>query len=377
MLIALLGLGKGLQNGVAYEFRDDAVNSIWVYPGQTSIPFKGLQPGRYVQFTNQDYGFLKDQVEGVEHLSARFYIRGTVTVTYKQEYGAYDVRSVHPGHQFLENTIVKEGRFINDLDIRDFRKVVAIGEPVKNDLFKNEEAVGKFVKINGISFRVVGIFKDEGGENEERNIYLPISTAQRTFNGGNKVNQLMFTVGDATLEESQAMVKTLTNDLAKRHNFAPDDARAVRIRNNIEGFQQFMDLMGGIQLFITVIGVLTLMAGVIGVGNIMLVVVKERTKEIGIRKALGATPMSIIGMIVMEAVVITMVAGYIGMFLGILFLDNVGSLIPPDSFFREPEVKLSVAIKSTLLLVVAGGLAGLFPALKASRIRPIEALRDE
>jgi len=377
MLVVLLGSGTGLAHGIEYQFRDDAINSVWVSSGQTSVPYKGLRPGRDVQFTNADHDELSSQVDGVEHITSRFYASGELNVTYGSEFGSFDIRSVHPDHQYLEKTQVTEGRFLNDLDIAERRKVATIGVLVAEALFGKQPPIGRYIEINGIPFRVVGVFEDEGGEGEMSKIYLPISTAQRTFNGADRVSQIMYTTGDADLAASQRMVEDTRDRLADRHDFAPDDARAVFIRNNAEFFQQFIGIMAGIRLFIWVIGIGTLLAGVVGVSNIMMIVVKERTREIGVRKALGATPGSVLGLILLESVLITSVAGYIGLVLGVGVLEAVGSRLPETSFFLDPSVDLRVAVAATVLLVVAGTLAGLVPARRAAGIPPVEALRHD
>ncbi len=377
ILIILLGSGKGLENGVKHMFRDDAINSIWMFGGTTSVPYKGLKPGRVTRFTNEDYSLIKDQVDGVEHISSRFRLSGSVTVTYKSEFGSFDVRCVHPAYVHIENTIITEGRYVNDQDVANFRKVVAIGRRVKDALFKSENPMGKHLMINGVAFKVVGIFSDEGSDSEEEKVYIPVSTAQRAFGGSNRVNQVMFTIGDATLEESMVIADDLLQEMSQKHLFDPEDQRAIHIRNNVKEFQRFQKVLGGIAVFIWVIGIMTIIAGVVGVSNIMLIVVKERTKEIGIRKAIGATPRSIVFMILQEAIFITSVSGYIGLVAGIGLLELVNTVMPPTPFFRYPEVDLGIAITAVIVLVVAGALAGLFPALKAASIKPIEALRAE
>ncbi|MEZ4827708.1 MAG: ABC transporter permease [Bacteroidia bacterium] len=378
MLVILLGAGNGLKYGVSNMFKDDAINSIWISGGMTSIPYKGLQPGRQVQFTNEDFDMVKSQIEGIDHISARFNIRSGITVNYKNEYGSFSVRCVHPDYKYLEKTIIKEGRFVNDLDISEYRKVVAIGVRVRDALFAHEPAMGKYINLNGISFKVVGIFEDEGSEGETEMLYIPISTAQRTFNGANNINQIMVTVGDADLEESMKIANNIREKLAKRNNFSLDDPKAAYVRNSIEQFQNIMGVIGGIQAFIWVIGIGTILAGVVGVGNIMMIVVKERTKEIGIRKAIGATPWSILSLIIQESVFITSMAGYLGLILGVGLLSLVASFVPADTpMFSNPEINLVVAFEAMILLVVAGTAAGMVPAVKAARIRPIEALRDE
>ncbi|MCP3957471.1 MAG: ABC transporter permease [bacterium] len=376
MLIILLGSGNGLANGVEYQFRDDAINSLWIRSGQTSMPHQGHRPGRMVQFTNEDHDLIAAAVDGVEHTTGRYYVRSP-TVTYGKESGNYDVRAVHPGHLYVENTIMTEGRYINELDVQQVRKTTVIGDLVKQALFKGEPAIGELIEINGVAFKVVGVFEDAGGQNEMEKIYLPISTAQRTYGGANRLAQMMVTTGDADLAESEAIMDDIRRRIAARHNFAEDDERAMSIFSNLKNFQRFLNLMGGIRLFVWIIGIGTILAGVVGVSNIMMIAVQERTKEIGIRKALGATPRSIIGLVLQESVLITGVAGYIGLVLGVGLLELAAEKMPHSEFFLNPSVDLKVAIYATLLLVLAGAVAGGFPARRAARIRPIEALRDE
>lgn len=377
MLIILLGAGNGLQNGVEYQFKDDAVNSIWIRPGETSLPHKGMQPGRRIQLTNEDFEDLSERVEEVEHITGRFYPGGISSISYGDEYGSFSTRAVHPGHQYLENTTVVQGRYINEKDIADARKVVIIGLQVKEALFDQKPALGKYIKLNNIPFKVVGIFEDEGQEGETEIVYLPVSTAQRTFNGANRLNQIMMTLGDASLEESQRITDYIARYLSLAHVYDPADAKAMSVRNNIENYQEFLNVMMAIKFFIWIIGIGTILAGIVGVSNIMMIVVKERTKEIGVRKALGATPWSIVSLILQESIFITSLAGYIGLVLGVAMLELAAQAFPGTEYFRNPEVNLSIALQATVLLVVCGGLAGFFPALRAARIRPIEALRDE
>jgi putative ABC transport system permease protein len=377
ILVVLLGSGQGLAHGVEYSFRDDAVNAIWLRSGQTSVPYKGLRPGRNVQFTNEDYELIRQGVPGVDHITARFFIRGNLTVAYEGQTSSYDVRSVHPDHQFLEKTIMLEGRFLSPLDLREYRKVAVIGTKVHEQLFRGAPALGKYIKINGVPFQVVGVFTDEGGEGELEKIYLPITTAQRTFNGANRVGMVMMTVGDATVDRSKAITEDIKHRMSDRHDFDPADERAIYLNNGVEQFQRFVNLMGGIRAFVWVIGIGTLLAGVVGVSNIMMIAVKERTREIGVRKAIGATPGSVMGLVLQEAVLITGVAGYIGLVTGVAVLEAMSRGISGSDFFKNPEVHFGVAVSATVLLVVAGAVAGFVPARRAAAIRPIEALREE
>lgn len=377
MLIILLGSGNGLENGVKEEFKGDAVNSIWVNSGQTSKPYKGLKPGRRIQFTNQDYEAIK-KVNYKEHISSRFTIWENTTISYNNDHATYDIFVCHPDYGYLESLEVTKGRFLNDIDINEFRKSVVIGEIVEKELFKGEQAINKYIKVAGIPFKVVGVFTDPGSERDMTRVYIPISTAQRIFNRGNRVGQISLTLGDATVAQSNITVDEIRHDLAQRHKFDPDDQRAIFIWNALENYKKFLNLFAGIRLFIWVIGVGTLIAGVVGVSNIMVVVVKERKKEIGIRKSMGATPNSIIGMILRESILITAFAGYFGLVMGVGLLELVSPLFNESrNFFKNPEVDLMVALSATLILIAAGAIAGFIPARKAASIKPVIALRDE
>lgn len=382
ILIILMGFGSGFQHGVEHQFDDDATNSLWIRAGKTSKPFNGLKPGRQIQFTNQDYEAIK-QIDGVEYITGRYYLSGEFTVRYKNNLSFFNVRSCHPDHQYLEKTLVTTGRYLNDKDQQEKRKVTVIGEKVVEVLFGNLNPIGKYVNVNGIEYKVVGTFKDEGNEFEQKVIYIPISTAQIAYGGGNSVHMLMVTVGNATEAESKMIEAEVLSYLSGKHNFDPTDKKAVRIFNGVANFMEFMNLFTGIRFFLFIVGVFTLIAGVVGVSNIMLIVVKERTKEVGVRKALGATPNSIIGLFLQESMFITLMAGYIGLLAGFAFIDS-GSLSVmmesfgfPMDFFIRPEVSLKGALTATLVLALFGSLAGFFPARKAAKVEPIEALKDE
>lgn len=377
LLVIMLGAGKGLQNGFEYEFSDEAVNSIWLWPGETSIAHKGMQPGRDVQFTDKDYELIQNQIAQADNISGRFFARTSILVTYESKYGSFSTRAIHPAYKQIEVINTLEGRFINEKDIAERRKVVCITEKVQEELFEDEEEIiGKYIELNNIPFKVVGLMKEVGEEGEDANIYIPITTAQLVFNGGNKINQLIFTIGDASVDESILISDQIRRLIAASHVFSPKDKKALNVYNSVEDYQEFMQVMNAIKLFLWIVGIGTIMAGVIGVSNIMLIIVKERTREIGIRKALGATPWSVVSLILQESVFITAVAGYGGLLFGVFCLEMIGGLFNSE-FFRNPEVDLAVAVQATILLVVTGALAGLVPALKAARIRPIEALRDE
>ena len=381
MLVVLLGAGRGLANGIQYQFRDDAVNSIWIFPGKTSMPYDGQGPGRQIQLDNGDYDAIK-ALPGVEHISGRLYLWNEGTVSRGDKHTAYDIRAVHPDHRYIEKTEMITGRFINDIDLNQRRKVAVIGDEVREFLFRpDEDPIGQWITIYGLQYEVVGVFHDEGGEGERKKIYIPISTAQMAYGGAqggtDKMNHLMFTVGDASAAASKALETRVTKLLAKRHHFSPDDKRALRTRNNLEEYGKIATVITMMQLMVWVVSLLTILAGIVGVSNIMLIAVRERTREIGVRKALGATPGSILSMITQEALVLTAVAGYVGLAAGVGLIALVAHFMPASDFFRNPEIDMRIAIMATILLVITGTLAGFFPAWRAARVHPIEALRDE
>ncbi|MEI6433271.1 MAG: ABC transporter permease [Bacteroidota bacterium] len=379
MLIILLGSGAGLENGVKEQFKGGAINGVWISSGQTSIKYKGLKIGRQIKFTNEDYNSLKTSVDGYDRISARLFL-GNRLVSYKNEYGSFFLSPCHPDYGFIKEIDIIQGRFLNKLDITEFRKVAVIGEKVKSTLFKGSDTVplGKYIKVSGVLFQVVGIFRDYSrNDNEQKRVYIPISTAQRVFQGENVINQISFTTGEATDDESKMMIQKSKQILSKLHTVDIEDKQAIEVWNKSEDVKKFKALFAGIRLFIWIIGIGTIIAGIVGVSNIMMIVVRERTKEIGIRKSLGATPGSIIALIMQEAIVITSFAGYIGLVLGVGLLELISRNMPASEFFRNPEADFSIAISATILLIVAGAIAGFFPAMHAARVKPVEALRDE
>lgn len=379
MLIILLGSGKGLENGVQEQFEGSATNGIWVSSGVTSKEFKGLNAGRRINFTNQDYSSIKTSVNGHEYISSRMFM-GNMLISYKDQYGSFYLSPCHPDYGIIKEVKMLNGRFLNQIDIDKSRKVAAIGEQVKSSLFKGSDtiAVGKFIKVNGVLFKVIGVFRDfSRNDDEMKRIYIPITTAQKVYFGNNVINQISFTTGDATPEQANEMVTQTKTILSNRHSFDATDDRAISIWNKNEEVRRFKALFGGIRLFIWVIGIGTIIAGVVGVSNIMIIVVKERTKEIGIRKAMGATPSSIITLILQESILITGFAGYIGLLLGVGLLELISKNMPESEFFKNPEADFSLAVSATILLVVAGAIAGFFPAMKAAKVKPVEALKDE
>lgn len=377
MLIILLGAGKGLQNAVVKSFESSKINSLWVFSNQTSLNYKGLKPGRVIQLTNEDYNSVKTHIKGIDLVSSRYHIPGENKLTYKKEAATFEIRTVYPEYQDIENIKLVEGRFINAIDINETRKVAIISSDVVQALFKKTKPIGEYIQANGFPVQVVGVFEDKDNWNNNKCIYLPVTTAQKLY-GSRNISMLSISLDDkATINESKATEIEVRKNIARSHTFDPADERALYIGNNLEQFQKISRLINSINIFIWGIGVMTIIAGIVGISNIMMIVVKERTKEIGIRKALGAKPWSIIGLIIQESIFITGVAGYVGLVLGIGLLELANAKIPPTDFFRNPEANINLAIFATLILIIAGTFAGLFPARKAAQIKPIEALRDE
>jgi len=375
MLVILLGSGNGLAKGVMHNF-SDAKNSIWMGGGQTSKAYNGLNAGRRIELTNEDLKLVKEKYKNIDNVSARYGIRRNNIISYKNNYGDFDIQAIHPGHQVTEAIELIQGRLLNKLDIKEYRKVAVIGKAVRDQLFKDEDPIGKYVLVKGIPFLVIGVFEDIH-EGETTRLYIPISMAQKTFITKNQIGALTFTAGDASVDESNQMIEDIKMMLARKYNFDPEDTRALWDWNAIKDYQQMQALFKGINLFVLIIGVFTIIAGIVGVSNIMLIVVKERTKEIGIRKAIGARPVSIIWLILQESVLITAIAGYLGLVAGVALLEAITNMMPATDFFRNPGVNFKVAISATAMIVVAGAIAGFIPARKAANIQPVVALHDE
>lgn len=381
ILVILLGAGKGLQNGIAKQFERDADGIIEVWSGMTTKEYKGLNPGRQIQFRNSDYELSVQKFGNQLAKQASTYNFWNGLISYGKESGNYQYRGVYPDYIFIENGTIIKGRFINNNDMINNEKVAVIGLKIKQDLFKDKEALGEQIAINNINFKIVGIFTDPAGEREETRAYLPLTTTQRTFGGGDKISNLFYILHkkatyDEALAESTKFSKELNQLLKSKNTVAPDDDSAISVHNSVENAKQFYDLNLYIRLFFWWVGICTIIAGVVGVSNIMLIIVKERTKEIGIRKALGASPISIIGMILHESIFITSISGFIGLLASLSLLEFVGPQVKSE-YFINPEVDFSVAITTLILLVLAGAIAGFFPAYRAAKIKPIVALRDE
>ena len=373
----LFGIVSGLSNTFKSAFNDDAQNAMFVRVWKTSKPYKGLQTGRRVQLRNEEYNFVKDEYANkIQYQSARIY--KNVAIKYKSKADNYRLRAVHPDHQFLEKTIIDEGRYINERDIREKSKVIVIGRLIKKDLFGEKNAMNKRVNVNGSSFLIVGVFSDEGGDNEERQAYMPVSTAQMMYGNNDYISQINLGYNpDLSLDAAIAFGNKMERDLRKKMNIHPDDQSALSVRNMAEANKGVGMVMFVLYFLVVFVGSGTLIAGIIGISNIMIFVIKERTKEFGIRKALGAKPSSIVGMVVQESVLITTIAGYLGLSLGTYILTLIGDSLEKDYFIKDPSVSPGIVIGATIVLVLSGLIAGYIPAKRAANIKPIVALRAD
>ncbi|MDN3494172.1 ABC transporter permease [Winogradskyella bathintestinalis] len=381
ILVILLGFSEGIANGVKSQFEQDATNRVSVWTGVTTKGYKGLNPGRYVQLKNSSFDAVTNEYDNYLEYRTKDYMIWGGTVSYNNESGNYRVRGTLPDNQFIENADIGTGRFISQSDINEGKKVAIIGNKMKMDLFKDEDPINKNIQIFGMNFKVVGVYFDPGGDREESQVYIPISTAQSVFNAGENIRNMAFTVKmadnfDEAVARSNAIALGIEQKIKEIHTVAPDDVSAVRVNNTLEEAQKIYSLIATIKAVFWFVGIGTIIAGIVGVGNIMLIIVKERTKEIGIRKALGALPMSIVGMILQEAVFVTMFSGLFGLILGLGLLEIVGPQIESD-FIKYPQVDFNIALTTVFLLVLAGALAGFIPAYRAAMIKPIDALRDE
>ncbi|PKA97536.1 putative ABC transport system permease protein [Flavobacteriaceae bacterium MAR_2009_75] len=381
ILVILLGFGQGFRNGIANEFAQDAATSVWVWPGTTTKEYKGLNPGRNIELRNSDYEFSAELLkDDIELKSPRIFVRN-ISVNYGNEALVYGVQGVSYQFQQIENAKMSEGRFISYQDEVNTAKVAVIGNKIAKDVFHEVETpMGEFIEISGIPFKIIGLFGETEDREEER-IFIPKSTAQRVFNGGDRVNNLAYTLPmaenfDEAVANSIRFKSNLLSYLQQAHTVAPDDTNAIFVWSALEEAKRFYSLTDNIKLFFWFVGICTIIAGVVGVSNIMLIVVRERTKEIGIRKALGAKPWSIVGMILHESIFITAISGFTGLILSMALLEIAGPHIEVD-YVMNPSVNFPVAVSTVFVLILAGAIAGFFPAWRAAHIHTIDALRDE
>lgn len=386
ILILLLGTGNGVMNAQNEQMASLAMNSIKVGAGWTSKPYDGLKQGRRIQLNNGDLEITRDMEKHVEYAGG-IIRQSSVVISYGDEYVNETLEGVHPNYLNIERPKIVSGRFINQLDIQEKRKVAVINERSVKSLFKRgAKPLGKMLNMGGVMFRVVGVYRDQGNRGGQ-DVYIPFTTLQLVYNKGDKLNNILFAIKDLNTEEdNKAFEKDYRAAIGAHQRFDKTDEGAIWMWNR---FTQMIQMNKGneyMRTAIWIIGLFTLLSGIVGVSNIMLITVKERTREFGIRKALGARPWSILKLVIVESVVITAFFGYIGMVAGIgatEYMDmttgkqvmDIG--INQQTMFLNPTVDLGIAIRATLTLIIAGSLAGLFPALKAVRTRPIEALRAD
>jgi putative ABC transport system permease protein len=389
MLIVMAGAGKGLSNGIIEGVGKFATNSTFLWTNRTGEPYKGFKRGRYWNMDSEDLRIIKEKVPEVQIISPKNFgsnnNSGPNTVRGLKN-GSFNIKGDYPEYVKIDPVTVEKGRWINQIDILEKRKVCAIGTKVFETMFKpDENPLGQYLKISGVYYQVIGVIKPETRVNingrTEESVFIPFTTMQQTFNMGNDVHFLALTsIPGVPVSVVEEKVKDI---IKKRHSISPTDTQAINSVNIEKQFLQMSGLFLGISILTWIVGIGTLMAGVIGVSNIMLVIVKERTKEIGVQRALGARPVTIITQIMLESVALTTVAGYIGLSLGVGLLELINKIIESqpksneEMFFRHPEVSISVAVASLIVLIIAGLFAGSIPAKRALQIKPIEALREE
>jgi putative ABC transport system permease protein len=382
MLVVMVGAGVALQRGMSSQIEGFATNSCFVWAEQTSEPYKGLKKGRNWNLENSDIPLLINKIPEIQYLApVLFGGGGTNNVTRNDKAGSYGVKGNYPSYNLIDESKMVYGRYINDIDIVEMRKVCVIGERVYQVLFpKDEDPIGKSIQVNGIYFQVVGVARHTSdiniGGNAEESVVLPFSTMQQAFNQGNKVHFMAITAQPGI--KVKVIEDKIHEVLSAKHNISPKDKKAIGGFNIEDQFNMFLYLGIGIAVLIWVVGLGTLFAGAIGVSNIMLVTVRERTREIGIRRALGATPRNIIAQILSESIILTLIAGIAGLMVGVGLLSLVGmALSHGDQFFKDPQISFSVAIAAFFILLIIGTLAGFIPANRAMNIKPIEAIREE
>ncbi len=376
IFVTLFGFGNGLVNTFEKFFNDDATNVFFLFPGRTSMPFKGYKSNRQIEFDNSDIAEIeKNFAMFVEYTTPRISRSGLVK--YKEESNNYTTQGVAPGHLFAEKTIIMKGRFLNNKDMQERSKYAVIGRLVEKDLFGNRSSIGEYINITGSAFKVIGVFQDDGGDNVERLIYIPYTTRQLMEKNTDKIDQFIVAFKpEIGYMGAMAFDRSLMKYLKDKKFIHPDDQNGIFIRNVADQLQQNQQFAGVLQFIVAIVAFGTIIAGIIGISNIMVFVVKERTKELGIRKALGATPGKVISTILLESVFITTISGFVGMIIGIVFLGTLKESLE-DYFITDPYINTTTAVMATLLLILFGAIAGYVPANRAARIKPIVALRDE
>lgn len=383
MLIILLGSGNGLRNGVMSNFSDMALNSGSLWSGWTSKAYGGYQKDRRIRMEPSDIPLLKQQSSNMSEVSGRVSLYGK-QISIEKEYATTHLNGVEPIYATIEGLKCVEGRFLNQSDVSELRKVVVIAESSAKILSPKSSTIGKNATIDGTVYRVIGVHKSRYHGNNPT-AYIPLTTMQRLYSRNRYLNEIVFTVdGIEDKQQSEEFEQKIVKTMAMAHSFDPTDTRAVRVWNATRDYLQTMMIFNGIELFIWIIGLGTLMAGIVGVSNIMLVTVRERTAEFGIRKSMGATPASLVRLVLVESVLITAVFGYLGLILGVgtmelvnIFLERQAASAAEGSMviFLNPTLNLSVVFSATAVLVVSGMIAGYVPARRAAQLKTIDAMR--
>jgi putative ABC transport system permease protein len=376
IFIILFGFGNGLKNSFEQFFLDDATNTLWLYPGVTSKAYQGFKDNRRIEFENSDLIDIKENFTFfLENITPR--INRREVLSYKGQSNSYYIRAVAPAHQYLEKTIIMKGRFINQKDLDERTKNIAIGRLVAQDIFKKEDPIGKYIEMGESAFKVVGVFQDKSGDREERLVYLPYTTQQLMEKNNDKIDRIIVSFKqELGYVGALAFEKQLGDFFKSKKVIDPTDKSGLYIRNTTERVRQNQRFASTLQIIVAFVGIGTLIAGIIGISNIMVFVVKERTKELGVRKALGATPISIVAMILNESIFITTLSGIFGLLTGIFMLSRVDDQLE-QYFILDPYVDSLTALIATFLLIFFGAIAGYIPAKRAASIKPIVALRDE
>lgn len=384
MLVILLGSGRGMQNGIMRSVNGFATNSAFFFADRTSESYKGFNKGRQWDMRNRDVESIRREVKELSAISPIIWGNSSdKNIVYGMMSGTFNVKGVHPDYFQIETQKLFHGRLLNEVDERERRKVCLIGTKVKEVLFKEEDPCGSYIRVNGIYYQVVGVVQQRasgvniGGRSEEC-VFLPFSTMQQTLNQGDIIHFLC--VAAKPDVQMLPVINKIKSIIKEQNLIAPTDPQAVTALNLAAQFETFNNAFLGIDILIWIVGVGTLLAGIIGVSNIMMVTVKERTKEIGVRRALGAKPWNIISQIMSESLLITAMAGLMGLTVGVFLLDVVDQLIGDpvgETMLLHPAVSIQVALAATSILLLAGLLAGLIPAWRAMQIKAIDAIREE
>lgn len=377
IFVGLVGMTNGLQNTFVYFFSQDATNVLYLFPGRTSMPYKGYKSQRRIEFENEDVAEIKENFAMfIDYISPRIF--RSALVKYKEESNNYTTIGVDWGQQFAEKTIIMKGRYINQQDVKNKTRNAVIGRLVEKDLFGTKNSMGKYIDMGGSVFKVVGVFQDDGGDNEERQIYIPYTTRQLIEKNTDKIGQIVIGFKpEMGYTGAMALQRNVEKFLKDKKFINPQDQNGIFIRNVADQLKQNQDFAGVLAIIAALVAFGTIIAGIIGISNIMVYVVKERTKEIGIRKAIGATPKKVTNSILLEAAFITTVSGISGMAVGIALLSRLGDKLMDDYFILNPGINTGLALFATIVLIVCGTIAGYVPAKRAARIKPIEALNDD